>query len=212
MSVKGEEAEVVRQWADRMLPSAKQNRDDLQRGYETVFGLYMKAEAVRDKHDIVEVCKAMLHWIYIFRDINNLELAILKSIDDQVLARTLQKAHSSTIFAFLEKWPGTLDSKELAAVRRRFPALADMNSETKLAFETFNFKWQSSLRQIRQTANGHYEDAVAMDAIWRELSLSGFFDLVHDFRDLERPFIRYVGETMGKVAVIVTRLYGNKRK
>jgi hypothetical protein len=196
---------LLRDWAAKMLPIAKKNRDDLHNGYEKVLSLYVKADSIRENYDIVDICKAMLHWVFIFRDINNIELAIFKSIDDEVLVRTLQKTHCLMIFAFLEKWSGLLKSKELAAVRKRFPALADMNSETENAFEVFESKWGAELKHIRNVSAGHYEDALDMQGVWRNLTFDKYLTLVGDFRLVEKPFVVYVGETIAKVQKAIER-------
>ncbi len=200
-----ERAALLRDWAAKMLPVAKKNRDDLHAGYEKVLSLYVKAELIRETHDIVEICKAMLHWVFIFRDVSNVELAIFRSIDDPVLVRTLQKTHCLMLFAFLEKWPGLLDSKELAAVRKRFPALADMNKETKRAFEVFEGKWGKTLRRIRNVSAGHYEDALDMQEVWRSLTFDSYIAVVGDFRMIEKPFVVYVSETIAKVQKVIEK-------
>ena len=66
----------LREWAARIIPAAQSNRDDLQRGYEALLGLYAKADVIQDEFDFVELAKAMLHWVFIFRDIANIELAL----------------------------------------------------------------------------------------------------------------------------------------
>ena len=192
-------------WANRMLPGAIGNRDTLHSGYQRVYELWLKADAARDKCDVTPIVEAMLHWVFVFRDIANVEIAILKAFDDDVLLRTLQKTHCVMIYAFLEKWPGMLDSGALGAVRKRFPVLVDASNETKLAFSNFNAKWRVQLFEIRDQAGGHYENAIKMDEIWRGFTLKLFLELITDFRELERPFVEYVGRTLKESEKILKR-------
>jgi hypothetical protein len=187
------------------MPGATRNRDDLQRGIDTLIELFAKAELIRDQVDVVEIVKAMLHWAYVFRDIANIEICILEAIQDQSRCRTLQKTHAHMIFAFLERWPNLIDAKDLAAVRKRFPDLGEMADTTKAAFTKFNARWGSHLSRLRHNASGHYKDAIEMQMIWRELSFKSFLDLFTDFRALEEVFLPYVTETIGKVGKIVDR-------
>jgi hypothetical protein len=193
-----------------MIPAARRNRDDLQQGYDALLGLYAKAEVIQDKFDFVEIAKAMLHWVFIFRDIANVELAILRSVDDSVLTRTLQKTHAAMIFAFLESWPGMMNSAKTADLRKRFPDLAKISRETNAAFDIFKEKWGKELTRTRQIASGHYKDALDMNDIWRGLTLKSFVELVHDFRELERNFVPYMGETISKLNLVTVR-YVDKR-
>jgi len=196
---------MLREWAARMIPAAQSNRDDLERGYEALLGLYAKADVIQDKFDFVELAKAMLHWVFIFRDIANIELAILRSVDDPILTRTLQKTHAAMIFAFLESWPRMMDGAKTAGLRKRFPDLGKIAKETKMAFDTFNEKWRKELTRTRQVASGHYKDALDMNEIWRGLTFNSFVELVKDFRELERHFVPYMGETITKLNLVTVR-------
>ena len=181
------------------------NRDQLQVGYDALLKLYVTSTVVKEKVDFVELAKAMMHWTYVFRDISNMEIALLRSVDDEVLVRTLQKTYYSMIFAFLERWPGLLKGKQIASIRKKFPDLADLDLATSRAFDAFKAKWDTRLNLVRHHATFHYTDALTMDEVWRSLTLKEFLELVADFRELERPFIAYVGATIFKLQLLLER-------
>ena len=181
------------------------NRDQLQVGYDALLKLYVTSTVVKEKVDFVELAKAMMHWTYVFRDISNMEIALLRSVDDEVLVRTLQKTYYSMIFAFLERWPGLLKGKQIASIRKEFPDLADMDIATSRAFDAFKAKWDTRLNLVRHHAAFHYTDALTMDQVWRSLTVKEFLELVADFRELERPFIAYVGATIFKLQLLLER-------
>lgn len=182
-----------------------ENRDQLQVGYDALLRLYLTSTVVKEKVDFVELAKAMMHWTYVFRDLSNIEIALLKSVDDEVLVRTLQKTYYSMVFEFLERWPGLLEGKQISNVRRKFPELADMNVATHAAFDTFKAKWNDRLKLVRHHAAFHYKDALTMHEVWGSLTVKEFLELVSDFRRLEGPFIAYVGETIVKLQLLLER-------
>ena len=53
-------------------------------------------------------------------------------------------------------------------------------------------------------------DALDMNEIWRGLTLSSFFELVKDFRELERHFVPYMGETITKLNLVTVRYVGKR--